>query len=148
MERRSVDDLLAHCRELGIRHAVTFLGGVSDEDLIHAYREADVFVLPSVAQAQYQPPTGEGFGLVYAEAGAFGVPSIASTSGGGALDFVENGVTGMTTAPGDSADLAAAILRLLSDPQERSRLGQAAQDRVRVHHLPGQFGTRLASALR
>ena len=41
-------------------------------------------LITSIADAEATPPIGEGFGLVYAEAGAFGVPSIGSTAAGGA----------------------------------------------------------------
>ena len=65
--------LRAECRRLSIEHAVTFTGRVTDEQLVEWYRVASVFALPSWADAEAQPPVGEGFGLVYVEAGAFGL---------------------------------------------------------------------------
>ena len=135
------------CRELGIRDRVTLSGEVSEEELLAAYREADVFVLPSVSEPCAARPVGEGFGIVYAEAACFGVPSIASTRGGGALDLVEHEVSGLTAPPGDPHALAAAILRLAEDRELRRRLGDEARRRVAERHLPEHFAHALRSAL-
>ena len=94
------------------------------------------------------PPTGEGFGLVYAEAGAFGLPSIASKAGGGALDYVRDGETGLTVSPGDHAGLVGALSTLLDDDTVRGRLGAAARRRTLGAHLPECFATCLTEALR
>lgn len=139
--------LQAECRRLGVLDAVSFEGRVSDARLVELYRTACAFVMPSVTDLGSDRPTGEGFGLVYAEAGAFGVPSIASTAGGGAAELVEDGVTGMTVAPGDSAALAAAITALLADSGLRWRLGTAARARVMERHVPSRFTEDLRQAL-
>jgi glycosyltransferase involved in cell wall biosynthesis len=144
------DDLLAlqaECRRLGVLDAVSFEGRVPDARLAELYRSACAFVMPSVTDLRSDRPTGEGFGLVYAEAGAFGVPSIASTAGGGAAELVEDGVTGMTVAPGDSAALAAAITEMLADSDLRTRLGTAARARVMGRHVPSRFTEDLRQAL-
>ena len=139
--------LRAYCREIGVAEAVTFLGRVSDRELSNQYAHAAALVLPSVADATASPPTGEGFGLVYAEAGAFGVPSIASAAGGGSLDFVIHEHTGLVVPPADSETLAAAMLRLLEDCRLRKRLGTAARQRVLERHLLPHFSESIRSTL-
>jgi glycosyltransferase involved in cell wall biosynthesis len=146
-EGDDLDALRARCRALGVAEAVTLLGHVSDPQLASLYADAAALVLPSATDAAAPTPTGEGFGLVYAEAGAFGVPSIASTAGGGSLDFVINEGTGLLVPPADSTRLAAAMLRLLDDHELRNRLGAAARRRVRERHLMPHFRANLRSAL-
>jgi glycosyltransferase involved in cell wall biosynthesis len=138
--------LRARCENLGVGHAVDFAGGVEDESLIKAYRRADVFVLPSRADPEAVPPVGEGFGLVFAEAGAFGVPSIGSSAGGGSLEFVRNEKTGLTVPPNDPEALFGAIVRLMDDAELRARLGQGARELVQSRHLPSQFSAALWDA--
>lgn len=141
-----VGALEARCVELGIQETVIVRRSVDDGELADAYAHAAVMVLPSIADVDATPPTGEGFGLVYAEAGAFGVPSIAAVSGGGSSDIVEDGISGLTVQPGDSGALALAILALLDDAELRRRLGTAARDRVRERHLPDGFAARVRAS--
>ena len=133
-----VDALARRCRELGIEHAVEIRSSVSDGELAAAYAQSRVHALPSTANVHTTPPTGEGFGLAYAEAGAFAVPSVAAFESGGAADIVEHDVTGLCS-PDDPKALADAILRLLEDEELCDRLGAASRMRVLEHHLPEQF---------
>lgn len=142
-----LEELRARSRELGVADSVTFLGEVPDAELAKLYPDAAALVLPSIADVSGPSVTGEGFGLVYAEAGAFGVPSIASTAGGGSLDFVVHEKTGLLVPPGDREALAAAILRLLEDHDLREQLGTAARDCVLKCHRLGDFSASLRSAL-
>jgi phosphatidylinositol alpha-1,6-mannosyltransferase len=139
--------LKAACESRSLDGAVELRGAVDDAGLAAAYEEAAFVVLPSVADPNARPPTGEGFGLVYAEAACFGLPAIASTAGGGSLDFVEHEVTGLTTPPGDPAALAGAMTRLLDDPDLARRLGEHARERVLERHLPPHFQAALRAAL-
>ncbi len=136
------------CRALGIDHAVEFTDRIDDEQLAERYRRADVFLLPSIADPEADPPVGEGFGLVYAEAGAFGLPSIGSSVGGGSLEIVIDGETGVRVPPHDTQALIDAIVRLVDDAQLRRRLGQGARERVRSRHLPSHFSDALERACR
>ncbi len=103
----------------GLR-GVRFLGMVSDEELQRCYRDASVFVLtPRQVGVNF-----EGFGLVYLEAGAYGLPIVASRSGG-APEAVRDGETGLVAGEGDVDGTAEAILRLLRDGELRRRLGEA-----------------------
>jgi phosphatidylinositol alpha-1,6-mannosyltransferase len=99
---------------------VRFLGVVSDEDLRRFYRQASLFVLTPEQNGLHF----EGFGLVYLEAGAYGLPVVATRSGG-VPDAVKDEVTGLLAEPGDVDGIAEAILRLLKDPELAQRMGRA-----------------------
>jgi len=132
------------CADLGIEHAVELTGRITDDALVQNYVRADLFVLPSTADPEASPPVGEGFGLVYAEAGAFGLPSVGSNAGGGSLEIVIDGQTGLTVPPNDADALADAILRLIDDADLRTRLGRGARELVESRQRP----SRVALALR
>jgi len=76
------------------------------------------------------PSHREGFGVVCAEAMAYGRPVVASAVGG-LLDLVVDGETGLLVPPRDEGALRAALERLLGDRSLRRRLGEAARERVR-----------------
>lgn len=139
--------LRAECQRLSIQDAVTLTGSISDAELITLYRTAAVFALPSLADPDATPPVGEGFGLVYVEAGAFGLPIIAATPGGGSADFVVDGETGLTVRRHSRDELANTILRLLDEPDLRSALGQQARSRAFARHLPAHFRDALHQSL-
>ena len=103
---------------------VTFIGAISDEELCREYQSASVFVLTPQQEGLHF----EGFGLVYLEAGAYGLP-VVGTLTGGVSDAVQEGVTGFLAKPGDVDGIAAAILRLLKDPELASQMGQANRHR-------------------
>lgn len=81
---------------------------------------ADIFCLPSYR---------EGFGQVIIEAGAVGLPTVASKIYG-ITDAVDDGVTGLLTPVSDVPALVSALLRLLDDAELRVTMGQAARQRV------------------
>lgn len=107
---------------------VKFLGDIPDEKLGAIYAEADVFAMTSMPHKH----SVEGFGLVYLEAGAHGLPVVAHAIGG-VPEAVLDGETGLLAAPGDQAALTAAFARLLGDPALRRRLGEAGRARARTH---------------
>jgi glycosyltransferase involved in cell wall biosynthesis len=84
---------------------VSFHGFVDDETLDHFYRQADLFVVPSVY---------ESFGLIYVEAMMYSLPSIA-TFGGGIPEVISNGIDGFLTEINDSEAIADKILMLIND---------------------------------
>jgi len=103
---------------------VQFLGVVPDNLLDMYYRRASVFALtpqPSQEGARLQ---FEGFGLVYLEAGAYGLPVIG-TATGGVPDAVKNGETGFLLGPDDVKGIADAMLALLDDADLARRMGAA-----------------------
>jgi glycosyltransferase involved in cell wall biosynthesis len=75
-------------------------------------------------------PSVEGFGLVYLEAAAMGLPVIAHRTGGVA-EAVRGGVTGLLVEPDDRAGLAAAIRILAKDATKRADFAAAGLERVR-----------------
>lgn len=112
---------------LGVQAQVRFLGTVPDDELPDLYRSADIFVLPSRESEEHGDV--EGFGIVYVEAGACGIPVVGGQSGG-IGDAVVDGVTGLLVDPESPAEVGRAITRLLRDASERARLGNAARQRV------------------
>lgn len=101
-------------RELESR--VAFVGAQSEPDLDRLYREADIFVFPSLY---------EGYGMVLTEAAAHGLPIIA-TDGGAVPDTVA-GLGADIVAAGDAEALADAMARFLTDPAHRARLAERSR---------------------
>ncbi|HUA74457.1 MAG TPA: glycosyltransferase family 4 protein [Solirubrobacteraceae bacterium] len=118
---------------LGVAHAVRFLGAVSDEERNLWLRRARLVAMPSRLPAGGF--AGEGFGIVYLEAGAYGKPVVAGDVGG-ALDAVRDGETGLLVDPADPLALAQAIARLLADPGLASRLGANGRANALAHTWP------------
>ena len=98
---------------------IVFAGEADDERLARHYEEADLFALTSEAAGH----SVEGFGLVYLEAAASGLPVLAHRTGG-VESAIEAGVTGLLVDPGDEAALVDAIRRLAGDADLRRRLGE------------------------
>lgn len=111
--------------DLGLGEHVHFAGGLDLAELAAAYRDADVFVMTPREEGH----SVEGFGLVYLEAGAFGVPVVGSRSGG-VPDAIVDGETGVLVEPDDVEGLSDALVRLFSDVSLRKQLGDAAKLRV------------------
>jgi glycosyltransferase involved in cell wall biosynthesis len=103
---------------------VRYLGPVSDEALLQAYAEADVFVAPS----EY-----ESFGLIYVEAMRFGVPCIGCNAGG-ASEVIDHGRAGLVV-PVDAAEtLAEAIVELIKNREKREAFGKHARRRYEAQY--------------
>ena len=124
-ERRA---LLARAERLGIAANVRFVGAQAEAALAAWYAAADVFVMTP----RTLPPDVEGFGLVYLEAGAAGLPVVATRSGG-VSDVVVDDETGLLVAEGDIPALTDALRRLLTRPDLRAQLGAAG--RAQAHRL-------------
>jgi len=113
-------------RELGLGERAVFLGHVPFERLASEYRRASVFCLPS---------RQEGFGIVFLEAMAAGLPIVAARAAA-VPELVVDGDSGILVPPGDPEALAAALGRLLGDPSERERLAACGGMRVRSNDAP------------
>src|SRR6516225_2116923 len=100
----------------GLGNRVTVLGAVPPERVVELYLASDVFVLAS---------RFEGYGMALAEAIAHGLP-VVSTMAGAIPDTVPAG-TGLLVPPDDTAALAQALRRLISDRAERQRLAMKAR---------------------
>lgn len=106
---------------------VHFVGRVGDDRLPLFYACADVFAM--VCRDQWGGLEKEGFGIVFLEAAACGVPQVAGRSGGSA-DAVEHGVSGLVVDdPRDTAVVAGALRRVL-DPDTNAAMGAAARRRA------------------
>ncbi len=114
-------------RARGLSGHVQFVGSISDRERDAWLERAHVFAMPSRMPSH---GGGEGFGIVYLEAGAHGLPVVAGNLGG-ALDAVIDGVTGVLVDPVDSNAVAAAIVRLLQDRDYASALGRAGAAHAR-----------------
>ena len=101
---------------------VRFFGELPDDELDRVYDRADIFAMTSI---DYRHSI-EGFGLVYLEAAAHGLPVVAHTIGGVA-EAVVDGVTGLCVPPDHPAQLTAAFERLISNSALRKNLGEAGR---------------------
>jgi glycosyltransferase involved in cell wall biosynthesis len=104
--------------ELGVARQVTLAGRRDDVPRLMA--AADIYAMPSFA---------EPFGLVYLEAMAMELPVVALDNGG-TPEVVEDGVTGLLSAPADGTQLAEHLRCLLDDPRRRRTMGQCGRERV------------------
>ncbi|MGB6484597.1 MAG: glycosyltransferase family 4 protein [Candidatus Acidiferrales bacterium] len=135
----SGDDLLRlkqQARNSEAEERVHFLTELSRAELAACYASSDIFALPS---------TGEGFGLVFLEAMAFGKPVIGANVGG-IPDVVENGREGLLIEPTAEA-ISAALRRLLLDPQLREELGARGKQRVNSEFTFESFQRQLLAVL-
>jgi phosphatidylinositol alpha-1,6-mannosyltransferase len=103
---------------------VCFLERVSREELAACYARAEIFALPS---------TGEGFGIVFLEAMAFGLPVVGAAAGG-VTDIVKDGVNGLLVPGNDAAALIQSLGQLLGDRAFGSALGERGAEIVRQKH--------------
>jgi phosphatidylinositol alpha-1,6-mannosyltransferase len=124
---RDARRLARRAAERGITDRCTFLGRVPDADLADLYGCADVFAM--LCRERWGGLEAEGYGIVFVEAAACGVPSIAGRSGG-SHEAVVDGVTGFVVDPHDVRGVRAALDRVLGDGALRERLGAAARKRA------------------
>ncbi len=123
----------ALARAYGVARAVRFLGNVSDEERDTWLRRCRLLAMPSrLPGGRF---AGEGFGIVYLEAGAYGKPVLAGNVGG-ALDAVGDGESGLLVDPTDPVLVADGIARLLLDPELAGRLGEGGARRARARAWP------------
>ncbi len=90
--------------KLGLQEKVKFIGPIAENELADHYRMADLFVMPS---------TGEGFGIVFLEAAACGIPIVAGNQDG-SVDALLEGKLGFLVDPNNSDQLERAICQGLS----------------------------------
>lgn len=121
--------------QLGLDDCIHLTGQLPEIDLVGWYQHADVFALPSLTGGgQF-----EGFGLVFLEASAAGLPVIG-TAGSGIEDAVIDGQTGLLVPQDDAPALAEAITRVLTDDVLRARLGAAGRAHAQTQNWPSIAG--------
>jgi phosphatidylinositol alpha-1,6-mannosyltransferase len=125
---------------------VEFLGRVPHEDLGKLYGCVDVFSM--MCRNRWGGLEQEGFGIVFVEAAACGVPQIAGNSGG-AAEAVLDGVTGyVMDNPTDVAGLAARIATILDDDDLRASMATASRERAVTEFNYDVLGQRLGQVLK
>jgi phosphatidyl-myo-inositol dimannoside synthase len=122
-ERRLMDLAVSH----QVHPRVRFLDRVPDDELAPLYASGDVFAMP--CRDRWGGLEAEGFGIVFMEASACGVPSVAGRSGG-SHEAVIDGETGLVVEPRDVDAVRDALARLLGDAALRTRMGAAARERA------------------
>ncbi len=124
---------------------VRLLGRVAEVDLPDLYACADVFSL--CCRTRWGGLEQEGFGIVFLEAAASGIPSVAGDSGG-AAEAVVDGRTGIVVGHPDEPDaVAAALADLLDHPERASQQGQAARLRAETEFGYDLLAARLGRAI-
>ena len=126
-EGDAIGPLKERARRLGVADRVRFLGALADAERDLELRRCDVFALPS---------SGEGFGIAYLEAMAYGKPCLCAQVGG-APEVVLDGATGLAVVPSVQA-VRDGLVRL-ADPALRLRLGEAGARRVAEHFSTERF---------
>ena len=123
------DEILNEIRAFGLEKRFTLIPGLCPDDarLAAAYREADFFILPS-----FQEP----FGIVALEAWAWGVPLIASRTGG-LKELVRDGENGLLFSPDSFQELLKAWRRLQETPGLRSILLRNGRESLREYEWDG-----------
>lgn len=119
-ERKKLEDLAANTDA-----DITFVGWVEPNEVNQYYRDAAVFVLPSIE--------GEGMPNVVLEAMSWGLPVIVTDSGG-LPTVINNSKTGYIIAMRDSKTLSSKIEKLLGDPSKCEKMGAAARQYVQENH--------------
>jgi len=123
--------LISKTVEHRLEHRINFIGSVAE--LSAEYSKADLFVLPSLF---------EGYGMVFAEALAYGLPIVAARSG--AVPDVVPDTAGILVTPNNAEELATALRLLLTQPALRGKLQRGA--RRAASHLPTWKNTAMIVA--
>ncbi len=114
-------------KENGLEKRVFFISsGIDDNELLGFYRNAELFVLTPVKENNHF----EGFGIVYLYAGASGLPIVA-TYNSGATSAVNSGYNGLLINPNDLEATSNAILKILENPELRTKLGYNGREWVK-----------------
>ena len=116
-------ELMGLAEKLGVASYIRFAGTVPYPELPQKYREADIFVLPSLA---------EGMPLVVLEAMGTALPIIASQVQG-IDELVAQDVNGALFAPGDVEGLAGCLVKLINAGERRVEMGNASREKVKPY---------------
>ncbi|WP_024304634.1 glycosyltransferase family 4 protein [Pseudogulbenkiania sp. MAI-1] len=121
-------ELQHQAERLGLTGRIRWRGALPQQEVLAAYREADLFVLPCKV---VDGGDRDGLPNVLLEAQSQGVCCL-STRLSGIPELIVDGTSGVLVEAGDVAALAAALARLIADPRERQRLAEAGAARVRA----------------
>jgi glycosyltransferase involved in cell wall biosynthesis len=133
-------ELLKLAENLGVTSHIHFAGSVPYSELPQKYQEADLFILPSLA---------EGMPLVVLEAMGTGLPIVVSRVQG-IDELVADSVNGALFNPGDVDGLAHALIKLINAGEDRIKMGKASVERVKPYdwkHIADAYLTLYADIL-
>jgi glycosyltransferase involved in cell wall biosynthesis len=119
--RSQLEEMIA---QLGLTGNVSLLGAIEHHRVPEFLKNVDIFIMPS---------TQEGFGVAAVEAQAMEIPVVA-TQVGGIPEVVLDGETGILVEPGNSEQLAQAILTLIENPTLRKQMGERGRKRVLANY--------------
>lgn len=121
------DKLVNLTKELSLTEHVLFMSEINDLQMIQAYQQCDVFILPNRTIGQ----DIEGFGMVLVEAQACEKPVIAGDSGGTA-ETMKIGETGFIIDCTQAEEISKTLISLLQDQEKKNNMGQKARKHVEV----------------
>ena len=133
--------------DLGLGRYVFFTGITSDAELAALYQRSEVFVLPARTVIDDRDSKGEGFGIVFLEAMAYGKPVIGPDYGA-PRELIRSGENGLLVDPEDVTSVAEAILSLLANPEAARQMGKTGQTWAQTSHSYASFRGRLLQILR
>lgn len=116
------------CQKLNLNSVVTFVGFITDEGLVKYYNLCDIFVMPN-REISDSTDSVEGFGITFIEANACNKPVIGGRSGG-AIEAVDDGVTGFLVDPLNEKELSQKIIYLLHNEKSARKMGKNGRERV------------------
>jgi len=138
--------LESRARALGIADSVRFMGALSGDKLNAAYDSCRVFAMPARTELNGDSPQGEGFGIVYIEAMSHGKPVVGPRTGAPA-EFIHSGEHGLLVDPSNQAEIAQALIDLLTDRDRAGQMGKNAKQWVNQEFTREKFLRRIADAL-
>lgn len=116
------------CDKLNLNSIVIFAGYVAEDDLARYYNLSDIFIMPN-RETFNSTDSVEGFGITFIEANACGKPVIGGRSGG-AVEAVEDGVTGFLVDPQCEDEVAEKLICLLKNGELARKMGKNGRARV------------------
>jgi phosphatidylinositol alpha-1,6-mannosyltransferase len=120
------DRLESLARDYQVLEHIRFTGYVAEPDRKYYYHLSDVFAMPCREEREGDI---EGFGIVFTEANACGLPVVGGRSGG-ATEAIDDGVTGLLVDPHSKKDVANSLVTILNDTDFAQELGQNGKERV------------------
>ena len=137
--------LARRARRLGVADRVHLLGALPHSQVAEWLAAADVFASP--CRVRWGGLEVEGFGIVFAEAAAAGLPVLAGRSGG-APEAVAEGDTGIVVNGSSASEVAAGLERMLRlSPAGRRSMGGRGRALARERHAPAVVGRRYRELL-
>lgn len=129
-----------------LQENVSLLGYVSFGELIGNYKTSDLFLLPGRPKISNFYSEGEGFGIVFIEAGYFGVPAVGG-AGDGASEAILDGISGILVDGTDLYSIISGIEKLILDNDLRIKMSISAQRNSEINHSLEKFRQDLCDAM-